>query len=83
MMYPCFLIPPIGIAVLSYACMACCFGMASPTLLLPCCVVTCCVSCTACSPHFGFAHALCLGLAPWLAAEVPYMVEAGVIAPKV
>lgn len=36
-----------------------------------------------CSPHFGFAHALCLGLAPWLAAEVPYMVEAGVISPKV
>lgn len=35
------------------------------------------------SPHFGFAHALCLGLAPWLAAEVPYMVEAGVISPKV
>mmetsp|Transcript_11056 Transcript_11056/g.19157 ORF Transcript_11056/g.19157 Transcript_11056/m.19157 type:complete len:167 (-) Transcript_11056:527-1027(-) len=35
------------------------------------------------SPHFGIAHALCLGLAPWLAAEVPYMVEAGVIAPKV
>jgi hypothetical protein len=29
------------------------------------------------SPHFGFAHALCLGLAPWLAAEVPYLVEAG------
>lgn len=37
----------------------------------------------AASPHFGFAHALCLGLAPWLAAEVPYMVEAGVIQPKV
>ncbi|KAF8056394.1 ufc1 [Scenedesmus sp. PABB004] len=35
------------------------------------------------SPHFGFAHALCLGLAPWMAAEVPYMVEAGVIQPKV
>ncbi len=35
------------------------------------------------SPHFGIAHALCLGLAPWLAAEVPYMVDAGVIAPKV
>jgi hypothetical protein len=31
----------------------------------------------AASPHFGFAHALCLGLAPWLAAEVPYLVEAG------
>ena len=22
------------------------------------------------APHFGVAHALCLGLAPWLAAEV-------------
>lgn len=22
------------------------------------------------APHFGLAHALCLGLAPWLAAEV-------------
>jgi hypothetical protein len=39
--------------------------------------------CAACSPHFGFAHALCLGLGPWLAAEVPYLVEAGVIQPKV
>lgn len=36
-----------------------------------------------CSPHFGIAHAMCLGLAPWLAAEVPYMVEAGVIQSKV
>eukprot|EP00877_Chromochloris_zofingiensis_P001427 jgi/Chrzof1/11285/Cz05g31030.t1 len=36
-----------------------------------------------CCPHFGFAHALCLGLAPWMAAEVPYMVEAGVIKAKV
>ena len=30
-------------------------------------------------PHFGVAHALCLGLAPWLAAEVPSLVERGVI----
>jgi ufm1-conjugating enzyme 1 len=30
-------------------------------------------------PHFGIAHALALGLAPWLAAEVPILVEAGVI----
>lgn len=29
------------------------------------------------SPHFGIAHALCLGLAPWLAAEIPYMVDQG------
>ena len=33
-------------------------------------------------PHFGIAHALCLGLAPWLAAEVPYMVEVGRLAPR-
>ena len=31
------------------------------------------------APHFGVAHALCLGLAPWLAAEVPSLVERGVI----
>ena len=29
-----------------------------------------------CSPHFGIAHALCLGLAPWLAAEIPYTIGA-------
>ena len=34
------------------------------------------------SPHFGVAHALCLGLAPWLAAEIPHLVAAGAIAPK-
>lgn len=34
------------------------------------------------SPHFGLAHALCLGLAPWLAAEVPHLVETGVLQPK-
>lgn len=34
------------------------------------------------SPHFGIAHALCLGLAPWLAAEVPYLVESGSVKPK-
>ena len=34
------------------------------------------------SPHFGIAHALCLGLAPWLAAEVPYLVESGVVKAK-
>lgn len=33
------------------------------------------------SPRFGLAHALCLGLAPWLAAEVPWMAGKGVIAP--
>ncbi|KAI3433735.1 hypothetical protein D9Q98_003542 [Chlorella vulgaris] len=34
------------------------------------------------SPHFGVAHALCLGLAPWLAAEVPYLVESGAVQAK-
>jgi ufm1-conjugating enzyme 1 len=34
------------------------------------------------APHFGFAHALCLGLAPWLAAEVPFLVDSGAIVSK-
>eukprot|EP00232_Nephroselmis_pyriformis_P001430 CAMPEP_0182912896 /NCGR_PEP_ID=MMETSP0034_2-20130328/37755_1 /TAXON_ID=156128 /ORGANISM="Nephroselmis pyriformis, Strain CCMP717" /LENGTH=166 /DNA_ID=CAMNT_0025049589 /DNA_START=70 /DNA_END=570 /DNA_ORIENTATION=- len=34
------------------------------------------------SPHFGLAHALCLGLGPWLAAEVPDLVESGKISHK-
>lgn len=34
------------------------------------------------SPHFGVAHALCLGLAPWLAAEVPFLVESGAVKAK-
>lgn len=33
-------------------------------------------------PHFGIAHALCLGLAPWLAAEVPHLIETGVVRHK-
>eukprot|EP00898_Chlorokybus_atmophyticus_P008023 jgi/Chlat1/8221/Chrsp76S07665 len=33
-------------------------------------------------PHFGVAHALCLGLAPWMAAEIPHLVETGVIQHK-
>jgi len=32
-------------------------------------------------PHFGIAHGLALGLAPWLAAEVPVLVEKGLISP--
>lgn len=28
-------------------------------------------------PRFGIAHALCLGLGPWLAVEIPAMIEAG------
>lgn len=34
------------------------------------------------APHFGIAHALCLGLGPWLAAEIPHMVETGAITHK-
>lgn len=34
------------------------------------------------SPRFGVGHALCLGLAPWLAAEIPYLVDGGVIHAK-
>lgn len=30
-------------------------------------------------PHFGIAHALAMGLAPWLASEVPHLVETGVL----
>ena len=30
-------------------------------------------------PKFGIAHALALGLAPWLAAEVPDLVAKGLI----
>jgi len=33
-------------------------------------------------PHFGIAHALALGLAPWLAAEVPHLLDAGKIVAK-
>jgi ufm1-conjugating enzyme 1 len=31
------------------------------------------------APRFGVAHALCLGLAPWLAAEVPHLVGTGAL----
>ena len=30
-------------------------------------------------PRFGIAHLLALGLGPWLAAEVPHLVDAGLI----
>ncbi|XP_008785311.1 ubiquitin-fold modifier-conjugating enzyme 1-like isoform X2 [Phoenix dactylifera] len=33
-------------------------------------------------PRFGIAHALCLGLAPWLAAEVPILVDSGMVRHK-
>ncbi len=31
------------------------------------------------TPKFGIAHALALALGPWLAAEIPYLVDEGVI----
>lgn len=31
------------------------------------------------TPKFGIAHALALGLGPWLAVEVPYMAELGLL----
>ncbi len=31
------------------------------------------------APKFGIAHAMALGLAPWLAVEIPEMVEKGVV----
>ena len=34
------------------------------------------------APHFGIAHALCLGMGPWLAAEIPHLVDTGVIKHK-
>jgi len=34
------------------------------------------------SPRFGLAHVLCLGLGPWLAAEVPWMAGKGLIHPS-
>ena len=33
-------------------------------------------------PRFGVAHALAMGLGPWLAAEVPDLVGRGVVAPR-
>ena len=34
------------------------------------------------APKFGIVHAICLALGPWLAAEIPYLVEAGSIQRK-
>ena len=31
------------------------------------------------APHFGIAHALALGLGPWLASEIPVLVDRGSI----
>ncbi|CDR95685.1 Ufm1-conjugating enzyme 1, putative [Babesia bigemina] len=33
------------------------------------------------SPKYGIAHALALGLAPWLASEVPQLIASNVLAP--
>ena len=34
------------------------------------------------APRFGIAHAMALGLGPWLAVEIPEMIEKGVITYK-
>ena len=31
------------------------------------------------APRFGIAHAMALGLGPWLAVEIPEMIEKGVV----
>lgn len=33
-------------------------------------------------PKFGIAHAMALGLAPWLAVEIPDLIEKGIIVYK-
>lgn len=33
-------------------------------------------------PRFGIAHAMALGLSPWLAVEVPDLIEKGIIVYK-
>jgi ufm1-conjugating enzyme 1 len=33
-------------------------------------------------PHFGIAHSLALGLAPWLAAEIPHLIDSKKIVHK-
>ena len=33
-------------------------------------------------PKFGISHALSLALGPWLAAEIPYLIETGVVTPS-
>ncbi|EEA07678.1 uncharacterized protein CMU_006010 [Cryptosporidium muris RN66] len=30
-------------------------------------------------PKFGIAHVLAMGLAPWLAAEIPYLIDSNII----
>lgn len=60
---------------------ALCASTASDVVVVGCCTsgALCASTASRCShhhsPHFGFAHALCLGLAPWLAAEIPFLVE--------
>lgn len=54
-----------------------CFKSSSSCELWLVTICTCFVS-----PRFGIAHALCLGLAPWLAAEIPILVDSGMIKHK-
>ena len=34
------------------------------------------------APKFGIAHAMALGLGPWLAVEIPEMIQKGVVTYK-
>lgn len=34
------------------------------------------------TPKFGIAHAFALGLGPWMAVEIPDLIEKGLIQPK-
>ena len=34
------------------------------------------------APKFGIAHAMALGLGPWMAVEIPDMIEKGVVTYK-
>lgn len=31
------------------------------------------------TPNYGIAHALSMALGPWLAAEIPIMIESGIL----
>ena len=58
--------------------------MATPKVVLCDFIVVCTltpthISRSFSSPHFGIAHVLCLGLAPWLAAEIPYLIGVGAL----
>ncbi|GIL62184.1 hypothetical protein Vafri_16450 [Volvox africanus] len=76
-------IAPVDIDITITPASICLMRLFLLSTLLPPLSTTLSATASSVSPHFGVAHALCLGLAPWLAAEVPFMVETGVIKPKV